>query len=83
MSYEATYALKYLLFKKIVKNQFSASRVHKKQFLANISKTKRFSVYVASQLQYKCDHCAYFGVFKKSLRPSGAELAFLPSSAIM
>ena len=35
-------------FKKNVKNQFSWKRVHKKQFLANISKTERFSMYVAS-----------------------------------
>ena len=81
MSYEATYALKCSLFKKIVKNQFFALRVHKKQFLANISKTERFSMYVASGHLYKCDHCAHFGVFEKSLRPSGAELAFLPNCA--
>ena len=48
MSYEATYALKRFLFKKNVKNQFSRKRVQKKQFLANISKTERFSMYVAS-----------------------------------
>ena len=53
MSYEATYALKCSLFKKIVKNQFFALRVHKKQFLANISKTERFSVYVASYHLYE------------------------------
>ena len=81
MSYEAPYALKCSLFKKIVKNQFFALRVHKKQFLANISKTERFSMYVASYHLYKCDHCAHFGVFEKSLRPSGAELAFLPNRA--
>ena len=81
MSYEATYALKCSLFKKIVKNQFFALRVHKKQFLANISKTERFSMYVASYHLYECDHCAHFGVFEKSLRPSGAELAFLPNCA--
>ena len=48
MSYESTYALKCFLFKKNVKNQFSPKRVDKKQFLANISKTERFSMYVAS-----------------------------------
>ena len=47
MSYESTYALKCFLFKKNAKNQFSRKRVHKKQFLANISKTERFSMYVA------------------------------------
>ena len=48
MSDEATYALKCFLFNKNVKNQFSQKRVHKKQFLENISKTERFSMYVAS-----------------------------------
>ena len=48
MSYESTYALKCFLFKKNAKNQFSWKRVHKKQFLENISKTERFSMYVAS-----------------------------------
>ena len=48
MSYEATYALKCFLLKTNAKNQFSPKRVHKKKFLANISKTERFSMYVAS-----------------------------------
>ena len=57
MSCEATYALKCSLFKKIVKNQFSPRRVHKKQFFANISKTKRFNVYA-----YMLLHSTYINV---------------------
>ena len=46
------------------------------QFFDDNLKSIHFRAYVASQVIYKCDLCGYFGVFKKSLRPSEAEIAF-------
>ena len=46
------------------------------QFFDDNLKNNHFRAYVASQVIYKCDLCGYFGVFKKSLRPSEAEIAF-------
>ena len=54
MSYEATYALKCLVFEKIVKNRFLSSRVHKNGFL-------RFSPKL-SILAYMLLHNLYINV---------------------
>ena len=51
------------------------------QFFGDNLKNIHFRAYVASQVIYKCDLCGYFGVFKKSLRPSGAEIVFLAGGA--
>ena len=47
-SYEATYALKCLLFEKIVKNWFSTAREPEIRLLTIFSKNKHFRPYVAS-----------------------------------
>ena len=47
-SYEATYALKRLLFEKIAKNRFMYSRMVKNRIFAIYSKSKVFRAYVAS-----------------------------------
>ena len=51
------------------------------QFFDDNLKSIHFRGYVASQVIYKCDLCGYFAVFKKSLRPSQAEIVFLAKGA--
>ena len=48
----------------------------KKWFFAIFSKSKGFSIYVASQHLYKCGYCAHFGVSEMFLRPSWANFIF-------
>ena len=71
---EATYALKCLFSEKIAKNCFLATRTGKNRFFAIFSKSKLFKAYVASQVVNKYDHCGYFKLKIKSLRPSGSKI---------
>ena len=69
------YALRGSIFEIFAENKKAVFReLSAHWFLANISKFEPRRVYIASQVQYKCDVCGHFKPKYSPLRPSYAEI---------